>query len=793
MGQEKSLQLSKRADETLLGKAITNIGRILYSSSFNIYTLLIARRRSAVVRAFNNYIHISEYKDEKKREEISEKYKQCYANYIAMLDKYVTENIYSKMQKRAATIEEERIMSKYYAVNKFKDTDEVEHRVRLETLCLNIDWENVQSSRSDSYVEKFKAFFVYNLEELYKAQMRHNAILLANAKKGDRDQYEAIYSIIETYIKEALPVLPERESFNGIIKDYKKYVAALDSYEKKDFLELRKRLTLLGFAKNLFEYSFPAIAQEQCYLEIIEIARTILSNYYTDADKYASYEVLLDAIEEYIENVLEYKSYWISEVEKKEFKKLEVKWQELKKLARIDYDCYLRKREVLFIKYDLDAMKRMGLNLAEVKDYYRERLLIRHALRIIKNHAHLTKGYFFKLNNSSTSHARAFVKSMIFECKEALQKEHDKSLKNNIEDSFVTVDYAGLSLQLQEMIKESRQTLSSFDLAHASLGEMIEECEQKLDCISNVKQCLKEMVAESLEETSIVKAASKALFEMRREAYSCVGQMLYTKSLLSDMIEESKEDTSIIKEATLSLCKMLEESEAPLAITYEAQRALDCMVKECEFSISKLHCHDSLKDMIAECEDAIDSSLEAKKALCMMTCESELEAKYYRAYVALKQMKLECAEDLSVTKNAQKALDFMLTECRNATNITTSIRETVKDIIKECEEDTSVAKQAKFLLSDMVYESVVDTDVTKEAKAYLRSMISECKAVVKVDYLENIINDVQNLVNTQYEEYNVKSREMAKVAEEEPESNFNLMDLIFSSTKNLKKKRKAKI
>ncbi len=389
-----SLKLSKRADETLWGKAITNIGRVVYSSSFSIYTLLIARRRSSVIKAYHNYIRSNDCTDSKKRDTIQEKYKKAYTNYISTLDRYITENIYTKMQKNAATLDEQHIMSKYYAVNKYKGEDEVEHRVELEQLVLSMDWESVQSSKSDSFIERYKEFYLYNIEELYKAQMRHNAVVLANAKQGDRDQYEKVYSIIETYIKEALPIFPECTEYNQVIKDYKKYISAIDAYEKKDFLELRKRLTLLGFSSTLFEFSFPAGAREQCYLEIIEIARILLTNYYTDAEKYAVYEVILDAIEEYIDNVLAYKTYWPSEAEKKEYKALEEKWLVMKKLARIDYDSYLKQREVLFINYDLKAMKRAKINLPDVKAYYKERLIIRHALRELKSKAKLVPGIF---------------------------------------------------------------------------------------------------------------------------------------------------------------------------------------------------------------------------------------------------------------------------------------------------------------------------------------------------------------------------------------------------------------
>ena len=754
MDQEKSLKLSKRADETLFGKAITSFGRVFYSSTFSIYTFLIARRRSAVVKAFNNYLNIANIKEESKRDAVSEKYKKAYANYISIIDKYITENIYTKMQKGAATLDEEHIMSKYYAVNKFKGEDEVEHRVRLEILALNVDWENVQSSKSDNYVEKYKAFYIYNIEELYKAQIRHNAILLANSKEGDRDQYEAIYSIIDTYIKEALPILPEKEERNGIIKDYKKYVSAIDSYDRKDFLELRKRLTLLGFAKNLFEYSFPVVAQEQCYLEIIEIARRLVANYFTDSEKYAAYEVLLDAIEEYIENVLAYKVYWPSEVEKQEYKSLEEEWLVMKKLARIDYDCYLRKREVLFINYDQKCMKRAGINIPEIKEYYKERLIIRHALRVLKNKPTIMPGTF-----------------------------------------------------------RTRRMQKADDIASEAIS------------------ALKNMQTESFEATKITNGANKALFIMLREAYSDVGKTIYIKSCLEDMIAESVSALSNKSNAVDYLNEMLCESIVDCVSPKAENKAIDYLsemlcesIADCILPKAENKAVDYLSEMlcesIADCVASISASYQpAKVALAEMINESVADSKEFIKYnmasalsemiveslsdgldanfatIRLLDMIKESQEDTLITKEIKIEIANMLKECYNDTSIVKNVQLALSDMKKECDEDTLVTKNVKMALSEVLSECYKDTSITKEAKLILKDMITESKVETKVDFVENIINDVQSTINSQYTEYvkEVEKQIEKEKAEKEEESSFNVVDFVMKSTRNLKKKRKARI
>ena len=68
MDPNVSLQLAKRTDETIWGRAITNLGRVFYSSNFSIYSLLISRKRKSVIKAYGNYARISAESDINKRE-----------------------------------------------------------------------------------------------------------------------------------------------------------------------------------------------------------------------------------------------------------------------------------------------------------------------------------------------------------------------------------------------------------------------------------------------------------------------------------------------------------------------------------------------------------------------------------------------------------------------------------------------------------------------------------------------------------------------------------------------------
>lgn len=383
---EVQLKLAKRTDDSFFGKAISNIGKAVYSSGSSLYTLVITAKRNSVLKHYANQLVAHTIADEKKQKAVVAKYEKVFENYLATLEKYITETIYTKMQKRMSSLEEERIMASYYEINALKGIDHTEYQNRMRMLLLKMEWDTISATKTGKFLDHYKEFYCNIMDELYKACMRHAAVLLANQKEGDQDQYQALYRLIEDYIKEMLPLLPETKEHTQILEDYKKHVIEVDTFAKKDYDAISKKLALLGFARTLFEYSLPTVAAEQCYQELIASARTCLANAFSDADKFGAYQVLLDTMEEYNDNVLVKKSYWNSVKEEEEHKAFQARWSEMKKLARIDYDDFKNQREVLFIRTDLNYMNKQKMKLEEVRDYYRVRLLQLHALRRLANH-----------------------------------------------------------------------------------------------------------------------------------------------------------------------------------------------------------------------------------------------------------------------------------------------------------------------------------------------------------------------------------------------------------------------
>lgn len=379
------LKLVSNSENGFISKAFSNFGRAVYSSGGGLYNLVINARRNSLLKAYTNCQNIDEIADDNKRNQVSGKYEKAYENYLECLEKYIKENIYNKVQKKTSNVKEEKIMSKYYEISSLRGSEYTEYKYKRQILLLDMDWELVSSTKAGKVFEKYKAFYLNMMEQIYKALMRHYAVLLTDSKNDENTKYDKIYELIESYINSVLPYAETTDENKKIQEDYKKYIIDVDTYTQKESNEIRRKLVLLSLSRSLFVYSLPMIAAEQCYENLIDIAKLALNNAFLDADKYELYKLLLDIMEEYNENVLSKKVYWDSPIDREEYIKFWDKYKEVKKLARIDYDEFMKMREILFVKYDLKLLKKSNKKCDNIKAYYRERMLQLHALRILKN------------------------------------------------------------------------------------------------------------------------------------------------------------------------------------------------------------------------------------------------------------------------------------------------------------------------------------------------------------------------------------------------------------------------
>ncbi len=381
---ELQLKVAKKTDNGVFGKAINNFNKVLYSSGGGFYSFYLSSKRNSLLKAFANYEDIKKMANEAKQKVISEKYEKAYETYLNTLERYITDTIYTKAQKRVSTNVENAILSEYYEVNSLKGVEYNEYRYRIQLMLLKMDWNTILSTKSDGYVNKFKKFYVAVVSGLYKSIMRHYAIQVTNTSDKEK-VFQKIYNLTEEYIVSFLPYAVPTEETKLVSEAYKAYVDGIDGALRKDYNDLKRELNLLELTRRIFAYSLPTVAAEECYLQILEKARLFITNTYISADKFEMYNLLLQSMQSYYENILSMKTVWDDDAEKKAFEELWTKFSEYKKLANIDYDEYLRLREVLFITEEIKRLKKSERDYSALFAYYRDRMKQQRGLRYFKN------------------------------------------------------------------------------------------------------------------------------------------------------------------------------------------------------------------------------------------------------------------------------------------------------------------------------------------------------------------------------------------------------------------------
>lgn len=393
--EEKSLKITG-ADTTFFNKLTKTLTKILIPTKIGINGMLISRKRNNLIKAFESYNNDTENYD---KEALEKKYDTVYEAYLDSLDKYVMDSIYKKVKNGTASDFEKNAMSKYYEVTSLKENEYLEYKYRKQKYLIELDYEGVKLNEKKKLVERYQAFYISKMDSLYKAILKNYSIKVADTMNIYDSTKEWIYTKIfytlEEYIKNILSLkmeIAQDNNLKSIVSEYEKYETyAVGKLDTKDTIE--KNMVLLGISRKLFTHSLPLIVAEQCYEKLLKDARSLVQDTKIATKREKAYSMLINLIEDYNIKLLSTKVYWESPKDREEYKKFWNKYKEITTLKETNFIEYVKQKEILFIKNDIQKLHLGKTDYTKLLTYYKRKLLDYGAIRQIKNSYKSDKNY----------------------------------------------------------------------------------------------------------------------------------------------------------------------------------------------------------------------------------------------------------------------------------------------------------------------------------------------------------------------------------------------------------------
>ena len=372
--EERSLRVVG-TDKTFFNKLTKTLTKFLIPTQIGINGMRISMKRNALIKAFDASENIE---DDSKKDVMDKKYEDAYTAYLEALDKYVLDTIYKKVKNETATKLESTALSQYYGIVQLKQSEYVEYKYRKQKYLLELDKETVVNSEKQKNMEKYMKFYITKQDNLYKGILKNYSVKLAdttNIYDSTKDWiYIKIFDTLEDYIKNILPLKINDPKLEKVAKEYEKYEKfAVGKLDTRDNIE--KNMILLGLSRNLFTHSLPLVVAEQCYMKLIKDARCLVQDTKIAAKREKAYTMLLNLIEDYNIRLLATKVYWENDKEREKFKTFYEKYKEVGKLKEVDFIEYVKEKEILFIKEDINRLKDEKTDYSKLIKYYKRKLV----------------------------------------------------------------------------------------------------------------------------------------------------------------------------------------------------------------------------------------------------------------------------------------------------------------------------------------------------------------------------------------------------------------------------------
>jgi len=381
--EERSLRVVA-TDKTFFNKITNTLSKFLIPTQIGINGMRISMKRNALIKA---YEATEKIEDVGKQDVVEKKYEEAYTAYLESLDKYVLDTIYKKVKNDTATKMETMALSQYYGIVQLKQSEYVEYKYRKQKYLLELDKETVMNSGKQKVVDKYQQFYIAKQDMLYKGILKNYSIKLAdNTNIYDSSKewiYIKIFETLEDYIKNILSLKIHDPKLAKVVKEYEKYEKfAVGKLDARDNIE--KNMILLGLSRNLFTHSLPLVVAEQCYMKLLKDARCLVQDTKIAAKREKAFTMLLNLIEDYNIRLLATKVYWDNAKDREKFKNFHEKYKEIEKLKEVDFIEYVKQKEILFMKEDINKVKEEKTDYSKLIKYYKRKLVDYGAIKEIK-------------------------------------------------------------------------------------------------------------------------------------------------------------------------------------------------------------------------------------------------------------------------------------------------------------------------------------------------------------------------------------------------------------------------
>lgn len=363
--EERSLRVVG-TDKTFFNKLTNTLTKLLIPTQIGINGMRISMKRNALLKAFQN------------SEEDEKKYEEAYTAYLEALDKYVLDTIYKKVKNQTASQLESAALSQYYGIVQLKESEYVEYKYRKQKYLLELDKETVINSGKQKMIDKYKLFYISKQDSLYKGILKNYSVKLADTTNvydvAKEWIYVKIFDTLEDYIKNILPLKINDPKLEKVVKEYEKYEKfSVGKLDARDHIE--KNMVLLGISRILFTHSLPLVVAEQCYMKLLKDARCLVQDTKIAAKREKAYSMLLTLIEDYNIRLLATKVYWDNPKDREQFKRFHEKYKDIEKIKDIDFVEYVKEKEILFIKEDIQRTKGEKTDYSRLIKYYKRKLV----------------------------------------------------------------------------------------------------------------------------------------------------------------------------------------------------------------------------------------------------------------------------------------------------------------------------------------------------------------------------------------------------------------------------------